>query len=89
MSAESYFEVQVQQAEENAEIGDLVDRVVQIREIAKRYYERLEQTCANRAAKGQRLSRINVECFDWAGEELEKAAAATDQLLRAIQEDRR
>jgi hypothetical protein len=89
MSSESFFEVQIERAEENALVGDLVDQVAQLSGAVKRYHARAGRVAANRAARGSHLSRINVEALDWVGAELEKAVAATDELLREVREDER
>lgn len=82
MSQQGFWEVQVAQAEENALIADLRARTAQLVEQAEEYFDDLKTVAAIRADRGRHLSRINLEVLGWVGEELEQAAAVTEQLRR-------
>ena len=92
-SDESYFDVQVARAEQNALVAELVDQGVQLAELVERYMDDVKRAVEVLAARPRRrpngrarppghLSRQVMNDAEKVGELLGQATAAIDRVLR-------
>lgn len=76
--SDSYFEVQVEQATENALVSDLAARHIEATTALKLYHESVKRVAAVRADQGKHISRRT-------GDDLETITNLLDRTLEEIQ----